>query len=244
MQLFDDALPEVYGYLLHRCGDLALAEGSSQAPVQPPRGDTFSHTLHLQVDDVDATVRGARAVGAQVEREPGDEPYGRVAVLVDPFGHRWLLNQPPARATRYRQGDVAYATLEVADAERARQFYGAVLGWQFSSGSLPGAWNVDAARPVVGLWGRSDLEPQVQLCYRVDDVAAAAERVRACGGAAGGVDRKPYGLIVECVDDQGASFLAVATTSVSGGCLRLAEHPRCSRTAPADAGSAGVQPEI
>jgi predicted enzyme related to lactoylglutathione lyase len=46
----------------------------------------------------------------------------------------------------------------------------------------------------------------VQLSYRVDDIAAAVERVRAAGGHADGPERMPYGLIAECVDDQGATF--------------------------------------
>lgn len=81
---------------------LMLAEGSAGVPVQPPSPGAHSHTLHVQVDDVDNTVDQARRDGADVEREPTDEPYGRVAVLVDPFGHRWLLNKPPAGATRRR----------------------------------------------------------------------------------------------------------------------------------------------
>lgn len=80
-------------------GVLMLSEGSTEVPVQPPAptggGRTFSHTIHAQVDDVDATVRRAREHGAEVEREPEDQPYGRVAVVVDPFGHRWMLNKLP-----------------------------------------------------------------------------------------------------------------------------------------------------
>jgi predicted enzyme related to lactoylglutathione lyase len=186
---------------------LMLSEGSDQAPVQPPEpGRKFSHTIHATVDDVDDTMRRARERGAQVEREPRDEPYGRVAVFVDPFGHRWLLNQPPARATRLRQGDVSYITMVVADDERAKTFYGAVLGWRFSPGTVPRGWNVDGVQPMLGLWGDPSQHPEIQLCYRVADVEAAADRVRAHGGRAGEVDRKPYGLLVDCVDDQGARF--------------------------------------
>jgi predicted enzyme related to lactoylglutathione lyase len=46
----------------------------------------------------------------------------------------------------------------------------------------------------------------VQLSYRVDDIAAAVERVRAVGGHADEPERKAYGLLAECVDDQGATF--------------------------------------
>ena len=64
-------------------------------PVRAPESPTtFSHTLHLEIDDVDGTTERARRGGASVEREPGDQPYGRASVIVDPFGHRWMLLRP------------------------------------------------------------------------------------------------------------------------------------------------------
>ncbi|MGH9242869.1 MAG: VOC family protein [Acidimicrobiales bacterium] len=186
---------------------LMLAEGSSEVPVQPPAGGgPFSHTIHAQVDDVDRTVHRARDRGAGVEREAVDEPYGRVAVIVDPFGHRWMLNTPPASATRVRPGDVAHVTMIVADDERAKEFYGAVLGWQFSAGSVERGWNVPGTRPMIGIGGDPNQPAGVQLCFRVVDIDAIAERVRRHGGEAADVTRRPYGLLVECVDDQGAQF--------------------------------------
>jgi predicted enzyme related to lactoylglutathione lyase len=140
-----------------------------------------------------------------VEREPGDQPYGRAAVIVDPFGHRWMLLRPPAQVTRLRQGDVANVTMAARDAHRAMEFYQAVLQVPFSSGH-PGAWRTGETRPPLGIWSSERAEPEVQLSYRVDDIAAAVERVRAAGGRADEPERKPYGLLTECVDDQGATF--------------------------------------
>lgn len=51
-------------------------------------------SLHLEVDDVDAVCDRVVASGAALDRGPEDSPpAGRVAVLRDPFGHRWFLNQ-------------------------------------------------------------------------------------------------------------------------------------------------------
>jgi predicted enzyme related to lactoylglutathione lyase len=44
------------------------------------------------------------------------------------------------------------------------------------------------------------------LSYRVDDIAAAIERVRAAGGRADEPVRRQFGLLAVCVDDQGATF--------------------------------------
>jgi predicted enzyme related to lactoylglutathione lyase len=186
---------------------LMLSEGSSQVPVQPPAGDgPFSHTIHVQVDDVDSTVQRARQGGAAVEREPTDESYGRIAVIVDPFGHRWMLNKPPGRAARQRHGDVAHVTLAVPDGPRAGAFYGAVLGWRVTPTSTSGDWGTDRTQPMVGLTGAGGGAAEVRLCYRVGDLDAALRRVRDNGGQAAQPQRMPYGLLAECVDDQGIRF--------------------------------------
>jgi uncharacterized glyoxalase superfamily protein PhnB len=190
-------------------GVLMFAEHSDLWPEVPVRAPdnpaTFSHSLHLDVDDVDGTTERARRSGAAVEREPADQPYGRSAVIVDPFGHRWILLRPPAGATRLRQGDVANVTMVARDADRAKEFYEAVLLVPFSP-SHPGTWRTDEINPPLGIASLEDAEPEVQLAYRVDDIAAAVERVRAAGGRAGEPDRKPYGLLADCADDQGTTF--------------------------------------
>jgi hypothetical protein len=59
----------------------------------------------------------------------------------------------------------------------------------------PGAWRTDETRPPLSILSSESGEPEVQLSYHVDDIAAADELVR-----------RPYGLLAECVDDQGATF--------------------------------------
>lgn len=189
---------------------LMFAEASDLWPEVPvaapaPAPAKHSHTLHLQLDDVDGTTRLAAEHGATVEREPTDQPYGRGSVIVDPYGHRWMLLRSPGRATRHRHGDVSYVTMVVADDEAAKDFYGAVFGWEWEPGSVPHAWGPVGAREF-GIWGDRTQRPEVQLCYRVADIESAVERVRAAGGQAQSIERKPYGLMAECVDNQGAHF--------------------------------------
>lgn len=63
------------------------------AAPSPDRG--ASVTLHLTVVDVDAAAARVVDAGTPMVRGPEDSPpAGRVAVFVDPFGHRWFLNQP------------------------------------------------------------------------------------------------------------------------------------------------------
>jgi predicted enzyme related to lactoylglutathione lyase len=42
--------------------------------------------------------------------------------------------------------------------------------------------------------------------YRVDDIAAAVERVRAAGGTSTDPERQPYGVTADCADNQGTHF--------------------------------------
>jgi PhnB protein len=63
------------------------------ASPAPDRG--VSVTLHLAVADVDSLADRVVASGTPMVRGPEDSPpAGRVAVFIDPFGHRWFLNQP------------------------------------------------------------------------------------------------------------------------------------------------------
>ncbi|MFO1039244.1 MAG: VOC family protein [Geminicoccaceae bacterium] len=47
--------------------------------------------LDLAVDDLDAAVARATAAGALLEHPAREAPYGRIAVLADPFGHGFCL---------------------------------------------------------------------------------------------------------------------------------------------------------
>jgi len=47
----------------------------------------------IVVDDVDAAVERAVAAGAKLEAPAKDAPYGRIAMLADPFGHGFCLLQ-------------------------------------------------------------------------------------------------------------------------------------------------------
>ncbi|HEX2705357.1 MAG TPA: VOC family protein [Candidatus Lustribacter sp.] len=68
-------------------------DSAGVAAPDPARGSAVS--LHLTVTDVDAAAAAVVAAGTSMARGPEDSPpAGRVAVFVDPFGHRWFLNQP------------------------------------------------------------------------------------------------------------------------------------------------------
>lgn len=52
--------------------------------------------LFLHTDDFDRDHGRLVAAGIEFTGPPRDEPYGKVAVFVDPFGNKWDLVQPAA----------------------------------------------------------------------------------------------------------------------------------------------------
>jgi predicted enzyme related to lactoylglutathione lyase len=150
-------------------------------------------------------VRRAVDAGARLERAPADYDYGRNGVVVDPFGHRWMIAASPAPTPATRHGEVGYLTYAVRDAERAKVFYGAVLGWRFTPGHVEEGWQIEGTAPMSGMSGGA-AEPRIQPLFHVEDLDAALAAVRGHGGQAGEPAQQPYGLSAECTDDQGARF--------------------------------------
>ncbi len=175
---------------------------------EPGGGATFS--LHLSVEDVDQVIERSVAAGATLERPAADYEYGRNGVIRDPFGHRWLVSsepEPPAGQdpAGLRHGDIGYVSLWVPDVTRAAAFFAAVLGWRFEGAPQEQGRRVIGQRLHHGLWGGVD-QPTLFCCYAVDDVEAAADRIRAAGASATEPQDEPFGRVVEATDPEGARF--------------------------------------
>jgi predicted enzyme related to lactoylglutathione lyase len=219
-------------------GVLFLAEEFPEIGHVAPQRGTASVSLVLEVSDVDRTVDVAVTAGAELTRAIGEGHGSRNATIVDPFGHRWMLQTPvttnatnaanEATEVTLRHGDIAYTSLQVPDSDRAATFFSAVLGWRFDGAPEPGhARHVTGATPAQGIFGEQD-RSTVFACYAVDDVASAVDRVRRAGGDAGTPHREPYGLIADCTDDQGTPFA-------------LVEVPATASDAPAPGADAGTE---
>ncbi|MBE1580943.1 VOC family protein [Amycolatopsis roodepoortensis] len=166
--------------------------------------------IRVEVADVHASAARAVELGAELRRPVADEGHGLSGEIKDPYGQRWLLAQaaprPASAATPIRHGEAGYFTFQVPDDERAKAFYGAVLGWQFSPGTVEGGWGVEGSGLQGGLWGGPGRQVGWKPMYAVDDLAAALDRVRAQGGQVGETEQQPYGLSADCVDNQGIEF--------------------------------------
>ena len=167
--------------------------------------------LTFVVDDLRAAVERVRLGGGR-SGAIDERPYGSLAMCVDNQGLLFALNSLPPGAPSVRPsvvaaraGEVAYVTIEVIDDVRAREFYGSVLGLQFTPGRVERGWNIPEIVPMSGLSG-GHAAPRVVPMYRVDDIAATVARVRELGGSATDPVAQPYGITAECDDGQGTTF--------------------------------------
>jgi predicted enzyme related to lactoylglutathione lyase len=107
-------------------------------------------------------------------------------------------------------GEPSFFELGVADAERARTFYTSLFGWRMEP--LRAGFTIDAGGFAGGLHP-GDPEAAPYLFFRVDDIEAAAARVRELGGRVEEIevegdaeDTKRFGHFRLCRDDQGSPF--------------------------------------
>ena len=192
---------EVHGATLY------LADEYPEYGLHGPGDAKPPVSLHLSVPDVDEVMDRAATAGATVERPATDEPYGRGGRLIDPYGHRWMIQStPPASTPAPAPGDAVYLTLQVPDGARARDFYEAVLGWSFTPGRVPDGWEAQGVTPMIGLHGGDHDDTGVVPMYAVDDIEVAVAAVRTAGGQAGEIERQSYGQSALCRDDQGLPF--------------------------------------
>ena len=175
-------------------------------PASAWRGDVSPGAiLSWRVDDIGEAVTRLRAAGGTAT-DPVEYPYGLQSDCTDGRGLRFWLHQlpepgAPAPANGTRQGDASYVVLRVADLERGQRLFGELLGWRYAPGTA--GVHVEGPVPMTGL---SQGAPGAVLCWRVDDMDAAVERVRAAGGRPGPIEVRPYGREALCEDDQGVAF--------------------------------------
>jgi predicted enzyme related to lactoylglutathione lyase len=189
-------------------GVLYLADEFSEIGLKAPQPQAVSVSLMLAVPDTDAALAQARQHGAQVQREPYEAHGSRTAVVIDPFGHRWMLTGPiPGLAAPIQHGDVGYVSVQTPDAQRAAAFYGHVLGWVYD----PATRQVTNTRLSTGIVETTG--PQTLFCcYAVRDLDTAREAIVAAGGRVGTPETHEWGATLDATDALGTEFAVFQPT--------------------------------
>jgi predicted enzyme related to lactoylglutathione lyase len=145
---------------------------------------------------------------------------GRMRTMLDPQGAMFSVYEPTAPPERPEAaaeiGDVAWHELYTTDAPAAMKFYSEMFGWRptesFDMGPMGTYQMFGRTFPLGGMMTKPPSMAQVPthwgLYFRVPDIQAGAERVKANGGQIlNGPMEVPGGdWIVQCADPQGAAF--------------------------------------
>ncbi|MFJ8013696.1 VOC family protein [Streptomyces sp. NPDC096339] len=185
--------------------------------------------IYYSVSDADATTRLVERAGGKVRVAPRDlGEWGRMAQYDDPAGGQFAVWQPGKDSGVElvdEPGSLSWTELYTSDAAGAREFYGGVLGWQFSDTPMPGGEGTYTLITPAGLpqermqGGLLELpaehlslangRPYWHPVFNVTDCDAAVARVTENGGSVqmGPVDAPGIGRMAVCLDPSDADFL-------------------------------------
>ena len=209
------------------------AAGLAELPEQGRRMGARPGWLgYVGVNDLRATVDRIRHSGGAVYVPPADTDIGLISVVADPcaaaFGladqHLRIRSQLPTESGK--MGRVGWHELFTADLEKQVAFYRKLFDWQKVDTELDsetGYQAFSAGGQVIGgaLQKRADQPAPYWLFYfNVEDLDAAAARVRAGGGRVFLNDVELPGDLwfAHCLDPQGAAF---ALRGKEGGARKL-----------------------
>lgn len=175
---------------------------------------------YVSVEDMDATVEKATALGAEVLSPAMDVyDYGRMAVLKDPTGATIALWQPQQHHgvdLLTASGSNCWNELATTDREAAVAFYTALFGWGTQEQDMgeAGTYTIFTRGDAMagGMMQMSDEwgeAPSHWMTYiAVDDCDATAEKVNALGGkvCVPPTDIPDVGRFAVLDDPQGAAF--------------------------------------
>ena len=176
---------------------------------------------YVKYDDIDGAAARAAEAGGGVFMPPMDVlDSGRMALIQDPTGAAFGIWSPRAfagAALVNQPNTLAWNELQTRDLPAARSFYQLVFGWTGSEVPDSGGYVTFAAgdRTQCGLLQMNEMfegvPPNWAVYFMVEDVAAAAARVRELGGQVlvGPNQAGEMGSFIAVRDPQGAVFTAM-----------------------------------
>jgi uncharacterized protein len=195
------------GGLMARPDDLNAPPFWSMYIGVPKLEDAVAHITQLGGKDVSPVISVPEVGRMQMMQDP----QGAMFYVFEPSNRE----QPPEGAPAV--GDASWHELMTTDAPAAMAFYNAVFGWQPSDAMDMGEMGKYQMfnRPHGMIGGMMNKPPQLAqvppnwgIYFRVPDVNAAVERIKANGGQIlNGPMEVPGGdIIVNAMDPQGAAF--------------------------------------
>ena len=174
---------------------------------------------YVGVNDVDVTAERIKRLGGTVYVPPTKTNIGFISVVADPQMATFALvsslkvgGEQPAESSK--PGHVGWHELLAEDWAKSFAFYSDCLGWERAKSEIsqgdPYQMFSACGLTIGGIFTRhpNDPPPFWLLYFNVEDIDAAAERVKAAGGEVFlNPQELPGGIsIARCADSQGASF--------------------------------------
>lgn len=211
----EDSMPaeDAGSYFIARLGGEQVAAISSPMGEAPPQA---AWNTYVWVESADETAAKVREAGGTVHVDPFDVMQaGRTAVCADPEGAvfcLWQAGEHRGATLVNEHGSLNFNDLNTRDLDGAKQFYGAVFGWEiltlpggFPIWSLPGYGEfLDELKPgtleqmksmgapegfenaVAGIRvldaGQGEPPPHWSVTFAVDDADAIAAKAKELGG--------------------------------------------------------------
>jgi len=178
--------------------------------------------MYIAVPDLEESVSKIKRLGGKTHTEVMTIPkVGRLQMLMDPQGAAFYIIEPASQEERPegppQVGDASWIELMTTDMPAARRFYQDVFGWKPTDAMDMGEmgpyqiFNRPSGR-IGGMMKKppamANVPPNWQIYFRVPDVDAAAERIKANGGKIlnGPMDVPDGDRVVNAMDPQGAAF--------------------------------------
>jgi predicted enzyme related to lactoylglutathione lyase len=205
--------------IFNRGGDVGI--GGVMATPAEMKAPPF-WAMYIAVPDLEEAASNIKRLGGKQHTDVIDIPdEGRIQMMVDPQGAAFYIIEPASREQRVEGapevGDGSWHELMTTDWQAAMTFYEDVFNWQPTEkmdmgpdgkyqmfnrphGMIGGMMNKPKAM--------ANVPPYWLIYFRVPDVDAAAERIKANGGKIlNGPMEVPGGdRVVTAADPQGAAF--------------------------------------
>ncbi len=178
--------------------------------------------MYVGVPALEEAAAHIKQLGGTAHTEVIEIPtVGRMQMMMDPQGAAFYIFEPASAEQRPEAapeiGEASWHELMTTDAQAAMRFYAQVFGWQPSEALDMGPMGTYRMfnRPYGMIGGMMNKPPEManvppnwQIYFRVPDVHAAAERIKANGGRIlNGPMEVPGGdWVVNAMDPQGAAF--------------------------------------
>lgn len=190
------------------------------SPGMKAQGVPSRWVSYVLVDDVDAVVERVEGLGGAVPLPPIDVvDSGRMAMIRDPSGGSvslWQAGSHVGAERLHGPGCMTWNELLTRDPGAARDFFAALLGWEFRTIDTGGRGTYEMAmtgeRRVGGIMAMpagvpDEVPPHWDVYFAVDDVDATADRAVELGGSVPMPPTTvPVGRLALIADPAGATF--------------------------------------